>query len=446
MTMSNHDGHEAPSGPIMPKYNLSPYPIYAALAIFWVMTYFIDIFDWGQGTNRAIVTAAALIATPVLVRVSSGSKLQDKRNMSIALGMTALIIFAWHLFIFYSGFSSSDRALVDIALRTLDAGKLLLAGKNPYTSAIDGVGRYAGYKYLPMMAIVFLPLGALWGNSGVIATNLILDVAVIVLIIKLGSRIGSLGVGVLAASLYMISTFVPSELFYASSTDLAAVVPLLVALVLVERRPTLAGFFVGLSISTKILPGAVFAICTLPNHGRLRYFLGLAIGMLPILPFFVISPGALVDNAVMWGFVRAFDSTSWMYLQGSSPAYYPLVQIAFASTLLFVAAYVWFRRPNLAQMTGLAVICVMAALLSGTANHRDYQLWWLPFFAVLVAKSAYAISGFGIDMRRQFTTTDRQFPSCTVSQSENKKTAEGRRVVRNQARVGAETGANGNCP
>jgi len=71
--------------------------------------------------------------------------------------------------------------LIDMATTTLAAGQTILAGANPYTQPIDrdaaGLGvaaEFQGYKYLPMMAATYLPLGETLGERGVLATNLLL--------------------------------------------------------------------------------------------------------------------------------------------------------------------------------------------------------------------------------------------------------------------------------
>jgi hypothetical protein len=61
-----------------------------------------------------------------------------------------------------------------------------------------------------------------------------------------------------------------------------------------------------------------------------------------------------------------------------------IVQAVFAFVWLGIATYVWFNRPTVAIRCGFGVICVLGTILSGPIDHRNYQLWWLPMFAVLL--------------------------------------------------------------
>src|SRR4029077_17522568 len=125
-----------------------------------------------------------------------------------------------------------------------------------------------GYKYLPMMAIIYLPLGAWLGPRGVLLTNLALQLAAVYLIYRLGARAGSRNAGLVAVLFYLSLPIVLRQVFGKGATDLAAVVPLLAPLLAWERRPALSGFCVGLSISAKLVPGLLLAPCTLPPAGQ----------------------------------------------------------------------------------------------------------------------------------------------------------------------------------
>lgn len=244
------------------------------------------------------------------------------------------------------------------------------------------------------MALAFLPLSQLLGIRGIVATNLLLDLLALVLIFLLGSRAGSPSTGLYSVLLYLVSSFIPAEIFGMGSTDLMAVIPLLLALLVLERRKGLAGCSIGLAISAKYLPGIFLALCCFPKSGRLRYLIGLAAGLIPTLAYFAISPTDFIKSTITNVAGRPLDSTSWMYGNAWAAEYRLVVPIALAVTLICVAIYVWVNNPSILQRCGLAVVSVLVAMLTGPVVHRNYQLWWLPFFAVLVAGATLGFPKF----------------------------------------------------
>jgi hypothetical protein len=281
--------------------------------------------------------------------------------------------------------------LTDIASTTLDAGKQLIAGTNPYAAANDASAssataqaRFAGYKYLPVMIAAYLPLGAPLGERGVILTNLLLQAATVALIFRLAQAMAGASAGWIAALLYLSLPLVPFQLFAKGVTDLVAVVPLLLALVLLERKPALAGFCVGLSISAKLLPGLLLLPCCVPATApaRLTYAGGIVLGLLPILPFALWAPQPFIDNIVLFNMVRPADSTSWL---AAAPAFAANLAEGIAIAVYFaIAVSVLVQPPGLDRRTGLGTVLVLAALLVGPTAHHNYQLWWLPLMAALL--------------------------------------------------------------
>jgi len=362
------------------------FSLLAVLIVFWVVTYLVEIFDFGQGFNRALVLLAILFAIPALVRVAPNNfRFPTPRRARFLLAFLIIVFLTWHILMFYQNFLQPN--LIDIATTTLEAGQVMLAGKNPYTIPLDP--QHGPYVYGPLMIVVFLPLGQMWGASGVVATNLLLDMVASILTFLLGSRSGKSSGGLYSALLYLITPFVTLEIFTMGSTDLAAVVPLLAALLLIERRKGLTGLCVGLSISAKLAPGAFLALCCLPKSSRRRYIGGMIIGLLPTVAFFAMSPLSFVSNVILFPATRGIDSTSWMYGLTWSPEYRLVTPIVLLITLLIVGVYVWFRDASLRQRCGMAVACVVVAMLSGPVMHRNYQLWWLSFFALVVAAAIF---------------------------------------------------------
>ncbi len=360
--------------------------------LFWCVVGLIQDMDWKRGLFRAVLLVLVLATTPVLMWLVRRPHRPAPPHTCLVMTVGCAVLLCWHFFRFAQ--KLPDPHLYDIANTTLSAMDAVLSGKNPYTlpldpqleTAVDRI-KYQGYKYLPMMVFTYLPLGVIWRERGILLTNFLLDAATAALVFQLGSRIGSRAAGLFAALMYLTLPIVPLQIFKLGATDLAAIVPLLIALLYLEKRPGLAGLCVGLSISTKLLPGVVFIPCCLPTFHRGRYAAGIVLGLVPTLAFLALSPGALMYNTVLFSANRSVDSTSWLHW--ATPEVHLYTTIISALAVFGVAIYVWYNRPTLAARSGLAVMCLLGVMLSAPIVHRNYQLWWLPLFAVLLGTAAF---------------------------------------------------------
>jgi hypothetical protein len=361
----------------------------SAILLFWIAVGLIQKFNWDLGIYKALVLLALLVAAPFAAAAAVRRGARDDRPAARGLVAAILVLLAVHAG--YALWQLRHPELTDIAGTTLEAGQQLLAGTNPYAGSFDGSAggatqeaRFTGYKYLPVMIAAYLPLGAPLGARGVVLTNLVLQLATVALIFRLGGALAGATAGALAAALYLSLPLVPFQLFAKGVTDLAPVVPLLLALLVLERRPALAGLCIGLSISAKLLPGVLLLPCCLPATARakLSYAAGVVLGLLPVLPFLVWAPRAFIDNIVLFNLVRPPDSTSWLFAAPAHAA--ALAQAIAIAGFVGVAAQVWLSPPALAWRTGLSVVLILAALLAGPAAHHNYQLWWLPLMAALL--------------------------------------------------------------
>ena len=358
-----------------------------AAALFWGAIFLVQNLNWGAGASKAAVLLALLIGALWLVHRAAPPP--ARANPSRALVACAGFLLLAQLI--YFGLRIAHPHLIDMATTTLEAGQAMIQGQNPYNLPIDteaaGLGaspEFQGYKYLPLMPAVYLPLGSALGARGVLATNLLLLLATLGLMLRLGRDAASPRAGLIAALLYLSIPLAAQQVLVKGSTDLAAVVPLLLGFSVLQRRPGWAGFCVGLSISAKLFPGALFLPCLLPASWpeRRRYGLGVALGLLPILPYALLSPAALYDNIVLFNAIRAPDSTSWL---SAVPSAALAARAAFVALFLGVTAYIAWRAPGLAARCGLGAALALGVILAGPAAHHNYQLWWLPFYCVSLA-------------------------------------------------------------
>jgi hypothetical protein len=199
--------------------------------------------------------------------------------------------------------------------------------------------------------------------------------------------------GSLAASLslafYLWLPIVPRQLFGPGVTDYAAVVPLLAAFALGDRKPWLAGLLVGLSLSAKLVPALPLAAILAPAEypwrrgaGR-RYWAGFVGGCLPSLVYLLWAPADLISNVLLFNLSRPVDSTSW--LDGHPTWWRTAATVGLAGLFVVGAAIRWLADPGRRGRALLIVVLTMGTTLLGPVNHGNYQLWWIPWLAIVLA-------------------------------------------------------------
>jgi hypothetical protein len=346
--------------------------------------------DWGW---ISLGLVCLIIATlPALL--AAGRRSIDPLSRAVGKVLVwGCLIFATAQFVFALAMLVKPKVF-DIGETTLAAALAVMHGDNPYTAQIDSIAggisgddRFHGYKYLPMMIAVYAPLCLGLGIRGIIVTNILLQAMTAAVIRSIGTISGGRLCGLAAALLYLSLPFVAHQVFRRGVTDLACVLPLLLALRYADERPMVAGVMVGLSIATKLMPGLVFLPCALPTKGdRGRYLLGVLWGLLPILPFVATAPDAFVANVLLFNMVRQVDDTSWLF--GLSPVAADAARIVVACILLGVALRAWRYAPRLDERCGLAALATLAVFAVGPGMHHNYHLWFLPLLAILGGRAA----------------------------------------------------------
>ncbi|HEY1506386.1 MAG TPA: glycosyltransferase 87 family protein [Stellaceae bacterium] len=368
-----------------------------AIAAFWIAVGLIQTFNWGSGIPKALVMLLVLAAAPLVLaaaRRSAPSAPGFMRGVGIAFWIALVLDLA------YFGARIVAPHIIDIGTTTLAAGQALLHGQNPYALSLDtgpeNAG-FTGYKYLPMMIVDYLPLGAPLGQRGVLLTNLIILLACLWLMKRIAGT-------VLAPLALTMLPLLAEQIFAKGATDLAAVLPLLCALAMIERSSFWCGVCVGLSIATKLLPGIAMLPALIPATRREAFVAGIAVGLLPVLPFFIAGPQDFWGNIVLFNLSRPPDSTSW--LQALPPAVATAAHLVFAAALPAAALHVWRRNPPVVTRAAVAAMLGIAAILAGPGAHHNYQLWWLPFYALAVALALEPAGRVGYISAADFAARD----------------------------------------
>jgi hypothetical protein len=387
----------------------------AMLPAAWFMVGVIEAASWDAGARRALATLALLVLTALFALFSEARRLGMPSSRPTVGVVGAIIVCCACLPAVRSQVEigvARFRApnLNDIPLTTMAAARAMASAQNPYAVAVDRRAEsaeqrrnYDGFKYLPMMAVVYAPAALLDYPPGVILINAAQQgVTAILIFLVARSLAGSLAAA-LSLVFYLWLSIVPRQLFGPGVTDYAAVVPLLAAFALGDRRPWLAGLLVGLSLSAKLVPALALAAIIAPaarpwrrGAGR-HYWAGFACGCLPSLAYFLWSPAALTSNVLLFNLSRPVDSTSW--LDGHPTWWRSMATVGLAGLFTAGAGIRWVVNPNRRGRALLIVVLTMGTTLLGPVDHGNYQLWWIPWLAIVLASCV----GPFLDVREAWT-------------------------------------------
>lgn len=280
-----------------------------------------------------------------------------------------------------------------------------------------------GYKYGPLMALLYMPATHIWIERGIYVTNALLWLAVLVLLARLAALaypalpcapwrallLFSLPATVpfwwklprmqfvLAGTRYPSSSATPGsflrELTLTCSNDVVPVTLLLVAVLLAARRRSLlSGVFCGLSLATKQLPAPLIAVLLVGLEGVSwrRFLLGTVCtaGAL-YLPILLWSPREALANLVLFGALRPTNNSSIRaYLPGSYEPLVSLLQLAVIAGLVWM----WLRAPrrDLAALLRTAALVVIVFVALNKVVHANYILWIQPLVALSIAGWPFA--------------------------------------------------------
>ena len=358
------------------------------IIVMWLLIFGFHELPWGHGAIRAVLLIGIAALAILCVRAPPMMEGSEPRRWIAGVVIVVLLAHAGY-FVARLNCTHDGEPLPDIAGTTLAAVQTAARGENPYTAPIDEVARhevgpaFGGYKYLPVMPLVYGPLGLMLGNVGMLLTNLLLDFTTAALIFVAAHRDGGRAAGLIAAAVYLSLPLVFGVVYAKFVTDLLPVSLLLGCLLAGERRPLLAGLLLGLSVSSKPLPGLAALPACIPLRGRGSFGLGFAVGLLPTLVAWFSAPRAFIDNIVLFNAVRPLDWSSWMW--GLPPQVSDVSRVGFGLVWLVLAIFAMRYATRVTTRSGLVVLLLVPVMLGGPAVHQNYILWLIPFLCVALA-------------------------------------------------------------
>ncbi len=363
----------------------------------------IEDASWNAGATRARLSLSLLLATVALAIVAYRRR-RSRPSVPRRLGWGGAILVCSALVpaLYLQGLLLAGRLrephLNDIPLTTMAAARAMAAGENPYRVAVDpraesrAQGRnYDGFKYMPLMAVLYAPAALTDSHRGVILINTALHLLAAALIFLVARSLAGDGAGAIALIFYLWIRMVPRQLFGPGVTDLGAIIPLLGAWWVVDARPLSGGLLLGISLSMKLVPALTLLPAIAPaavpwrrNDSR-RFWAGLACGALPTVIYFVWSPSDFASNVFLFNLFRPVDSTSWLF--GRPESWRQIATGALILVMVTGGVVRWVLQPGRFGQAVVLLAVTIGLTVLGPANHGNYQLWWLPWFSIVLGAS-----------------------------------------------------------
>jgi hypothetical protein len=420
-----------------------------------------DYFSYGAGDRRfaALAVLLGFVALAGSGRVRFRSALgEGPGRVLLAAAVLGSLWLAGNQF--WRDARAGEPCWTDMGRPSVCAGELLLAGLNPWAECVprkpkleqpsasmrwclklggcvDWRGGYRkswdyhgpgfdfmdGYKYGPLMALLYLPATHRAQEAGLAWVNLLFWCAALALMFALGRAAfpDVPGSGLRALLLFLLPAVLPAHLLlervefsalgkdYALERPPAAVfvrlltfvcsndlIPVCFALLAcwfaLRGRSLRAGVLLGLSLATKQLPGLLIGLLLVRVRGvdARRFALGaLGTALLFYLPFFLWGPREMVANLLLFNLVRPTNSSSIRrFLPSELEPLVSLAQLALSAWL--IVRFVRGERRDGAQLLHSAALLVTGFVMLNKIVHGNYLLWIQPFVALALAGGPFA--------------------------------------------------------
>lgn len=353
-------------------------------------------FDWGQ----PLVKLACFEVLAVLILLQfywRKARTATPTEKVAAVELTATVaILVWEcarmVTLLRSGLSTG---MNDLGYTDENAVRaLVLDHANPYLLEIAKNGNapsYWGFKYAPGMLLGY-PASVWWPNGvGLKVTNMIFLLVTAVLVGWLVSQTDSApkrhpwlrwSPGTLAAALMLLPERLYHELFNQGAVDIFPTMLMIGALVCVHRQAWLSvGLLLGLSFSAKLSPVAFMLVLFFRPRTSPRFVTGLALGLLPFVPFLIWDAPALLRNVFIFHSMKDFDTTS---LYSITPKELHFLFSAFQLGAVALSVAVTFRRPfEVRELVVVSTLLLIAIQISYREIHGNHLIGFMPLLAMI---------------------------------------------------------------
>jgi len=357
--------------------------------------YLLFFFDW-NGLQRGAVLAAYIALMALFYRKKEYKLISAyfKKTLYILIILAFLLNIAYNLW-FYQDYPD-EKYLYEGRANVLSAEYFFKSHLNPYEEKTDlsgELGVFSGYKYMPLMFILYSPFTLLFGKIGVLYLNILVYIGFLIISYFLIKKVyGKNDYIFLKYVLFFFSCYVITfEVFYRGVNDLIPAFFVLCSMTLFfYKKGNLAGIFLGLSIATKPFPGVfLFLLFLLDKRFRLILY-SIITSLLFIIPFVLWNFWAFFLNTIYFNILRHANQSSIYYFM---PGFIKSIWIFLLLGVIGFLCYKLFKS-NKKEIDLLYYFTLISTvfLLMNKVTHRNYLIWVLPFILLLLIKRVDFVS------------------------------------------------------
>lgn len=343
--------------------------------------------------------------TIVILLVSLSHRGEVARPSTIALGAEISVVLLLVLIAQQISVANLPRPLFSPAV--LDIGTLVemairnffVLHENPYKPS--EIGRWSSFPgvafmYGPMMLFGYFP--ALYGPFWFKVCSCVYIAGILLLTGRFAAR-GVQGIVPKIAAIVFATAIVimPRALLNDVSMGINDHLPVFLVLaslsLLQMRKSGIAGFLAGLSLSAKFSPAAFLIILMIRRKFPFRFFVGVALGCLPMVPFFLWDPARFWYDVVYFHFVKGGTPTSIFTI--TPPELHYLIRSARLVCVTIFVARNFFKDIDVESL--MYEFTLMAIIINSLhiEMHSNYLVWVLPTSAVLFSRYRYRAWSLG---------------------------------------------------
>ena len=343
--------------------------------------------------------------TIVILLVSLSHRSEVGRPSNVALGVEISIVLLLILLAQEISVAQLPRPLFSPAV--LDIGTLVemairnffVLHENPYYPS--EVGRWSSFPgvafmYGPLMMFGYLP--AIWGPFWFKVCSFVYIAGILVLTGRFAAQ-GVQGVVPKIAAIVFATAVVtmPRALLNDVSMGINDHLPVFLVLaslsLLQVSKSGAAGFLAGLSLSAKFSPAAFLIILMIRRKFPFRFFVGVALGCLPMVPFFLWEPARFFHDVVYFHFVKGGTPTSIFTI--TPPELHNLIRDGRLVCVVIFVARNFLKEVDVDSL--MYEFTLMAVIINSlhVEMHSNYLVWVLPTSAVLFSRYRYRAWSLG---------------------------------------------------
>lgn len=239
-----------------------------------------------------------------------------------------------------------------------------------------------GAKYGPVTLLGYYPFIKMAGKAGIFWAHLVFFLLLVTIVALLAWRLSNKNIALtcLGLSIILLPSHIRWNTLTLSASDLLpSILSLLFLTFHLQKKPFFASLFLGLAISSKLIPGILF-LPFLLSYPKKYWPITPAIISACFLPFLALDANGFINNIIIFNSVRPTDSTALFHYL---PAFAKALTMIIVFTTLIWTFWILHKNKYQTELSLLFLILASTGLfLVAKIFHNNYLVWFLPLIAL----------------------------------------------------------------